>query len=126
MSDKKFKETREDYPKHEEYPAHVDDAAAADARRGIVLIDEAEQYTLAITPQVDDPSTTAFTFRSVFLGWYSLVDLASGASFWHVVMFCSRSEPIHLVSQLDWHSCFLIQWEYSWQRFYLGGPWEAS
>jgi hypothetical protein len=30
--------------------------------------DEMDQYTVALTPQTDDPKTTAFTFRSVFLG----------------------------------------------------------
>ena len=41
--------------------------------------DEADDFTVALTPQTDDPHTPAFTFRAVLIG-----------SFWGVILACAN------------------------------------
>lgn len=70
-----FKDYNQDKVVKDYYEEQVDvnDAEYMDAHN-------AEEFTIAMTPQTDDPNTPALTFRSVFLGIV-----------WGIVLACANT-----------------------------------
>jgi uncharacterized integral membrane protein len=94
-----------DYKK--EQGTDIDNSDEPDALQADAQI--ADQYTYAITPQTDDPSTPAFTVRAVFLGCIWAVFLACCN-----VLFSFRTNsfsiPTGLAQLLSYPMGILLAW----------------